>query len=71
VACVIGSWRVRDGAAIATRRARTSVCGSVQAAIGARRRPDVTRHPRLASARYHEQKWANSWIERSHGHAPP
>jgi hypothetical protein len=55
---------VSDVAAIATRRARTSADGSVQAAIGERRSPDVTRHPRLASTRYHEKKWANSWIER-------
>jgi len=64
VACVIGSWRASDVAAIATRRVRTSACGSVQAAIGERRTPDVTRHPRLASTRYHEKKWVNSWIER-------
>jgi hypothetical protein len=55
---------VSDVAATATRRARTSARGNVQAAIGARRRPDVTRHPRLASARYREKKWVNSWIER-------
>jgi hypothetical protein len=64
VACVIGSWRVSDVAAIATRRAQTSAGGSVRAAIDERRSPDVTRHPRLASTRYHEEKWANSWIER-------
>lgn len=64
MARVIGSWRVSDVAAIATRLAQTSVGGSVQAAIGERRCPDVTRHPRLASARYREKKWVNSWIER-------
>ena len=64
MACEIESWRVRDVAAIAMRRAGKSGRGSVQAAIGAQRGPDVTRHPRLASARYHEQKWVNSWIER-------
>jgi hypothetical protein len=56
VACVIGSWRVSDAAVIAMGHAQTSAGGSVQAAIGERRRPDVTRHPRLASTRYHERK---------------
>jgi hypothetical protein len=51
VACVIGSWRVSDVAAVATRRAQTSAGGSVQAAIDERQSPDVTRHPRLASTR--------------------
>jgi hypothetical protein len=64
VACAIGSWRVSDAAVIAMGHAQTSAGGSVQAAIDERRSPDVTRHPRLASTRYHEKKWANSWIER-------
>jgi len=60
---VIGSWRVSDAAAIATRRARTSAGGSVQAAIDERRSPDVT-PPSAHKYRYHGKKWANSWIER-------
>ncbi|HYJ33736.1 MAG TPA: hypothetical protein VE326_11000 [Candidatus Binatia bacterium] len=51
-------------AVIAMGHAQTSAGGSVQAAIGERRSPDVTRHPRLSSTRYHGKKWANSWIER-------
>jgi hypothetical protein len=61
---VIGSWRVNDATVIAMGHAQTSARGSVQAAIGDRRSSDVTRHPRLASTRYHEKKWVNSWIER-------
>jgi len=64
VACAIGSWRVSDAAVIAMGHAQTSAGGSAQAAIGARWCPDVTRHPRLASTRYREKKWGNSWIER-------
>jgi hypothetical protein len=55
---------VSAAAVIAMGHAQTSAGGSVQAVIGARWPPDVTRHPRLASARYHGKKWANSWIER-------
>jgi hypothetical protein len=55
---------VSDAAVIAMRHAQTSAGGSVQGAIDERRSPDVTRHPRLSSTRYHGKKWANSWIER-------
>jgi hypothetical protein len=64
VACAIGSWRVSAAAVIAMGHVQTSAGGSVQAVIGARWPPDVTRHPRLASTRYHGKKWGNSWIER-------
>jgi hypothetical protein len=68
--CVIGSWRVFAAAVTGSTRVPASAIASERAEASARR-PDVTRHPRLASLGYHRRKWVNSWIERSRGHTPP